>query len=228
MPAGLRLVSCSDLYFIRQGTPSRFQKDKTGASHAETRGQGKQELSCERVRLVVKRSRHVRADEEAVNLDLGRRGTRHMQVTREKNLLYMEKGFQESSPLCRCPLLPTELCPDFPEEESSAASCAPEAQKLRGEAACSRLTYIHLTASQHLPQGQLLALLGQGTGTQRAGGPGAQPGAAPAPPALTPVGRFLSFPFHTDLALRSPAWGTAARSQPRGELRQAKLSEAER
>ncbi|XP_047916776.1 uncharacterized protein [Anser cygnoides] len=133
MPAGLRLVSCSDLYFIRQGTPSRFQKDKTGASHAETRGQGKQELSCERVRLVVKRSRHVRADEEAVNLDLGRRGTRHMQVTREKNLLYMEKGFQESSPLCRCPLLPTELCPDFPEEESSAASCAPEAQKLRGK-----------------------------------------------------------------------------------------------
>lgn len=63
-------------------------------------------------------------------------------------------------------------------------------------------------------------------GTQRAGGPGAQRRAAPAPPALTPGGCFLFFPFHAHLALRSPAWGTAACSQPPGELNQAKLSEA--
>lgn len=51
------------------------------------------------------------------------------------------------SPLCCSPLLPIDLCPNFPEEEKPAAPRASgEVQKLRrGETAKSRLSYMCLT-----------------------------------------------------------------------------------
>ncbi|GAB0187751.1 estradiol 17-beta-dehydrogenase 2-like [Grus japonensis] len=69
--------------------------------------------------------------EASPSADTLQRGGTYGLMKKPSILIWEEEEPDAHSPLCRSPLLPAELCPDFPEEKPAALCASAEVQKLR-------------------------------------------------------------------------------------------------